>query len=81
MQPDKSASALGLEVFLEAPQKRLQQSVESQLAVASNCDTPHNLLCVLVNSQEEQVAEAARLHINWAGEITGDWRQVVDNIL
>jgi hypothetical protein len=37
--------------------------------IASFADTPSSLLKILVNSPLEKVAEAARLHVNYAGEI------------
>ncbi|GJD21881.1 hypothetical protein RIVM261_068370 [Rivularia sp. IAM M-261] len=70
MQRLQSVSASDLQAFLGAPEQLLQQPVELQLAVASFADTPKSLLEVLVNSASLEVAEAASLHVNWAGEIT-----------
>jgi hypothetical protein len=74
-------SASDLQLFLANSEQLLQQSMELQLAVASFIDTPRNLLEVLVNSPLQEVAEAARLHINYAGEIAENWHQVIDEIL
>jgi Leucine rich repeat variant len=81
MQPLISVTASDLQAFLPAPKKLLQQSIEFQLAVASYPDTARGLLEILVNSPHKQVAEAASLHVNWAGEIMGNWREEVDTIL
>jgi Leucine rich repeat variant len=74
-------SASDLQAFLDTPEQLLQQSVELQLAVASYAETPRSLLDVLVNSSDEAVAEAARLHVNYAGEIVDNWQELVDEIL
>lgn len=81
MQPRPSISALDLQTFLGAPEQLRKQPPELQLAVANFVDTPKSLLKVLVNSTSQQVAEAASLHVNWAGEITNDWQSAVDQIL
>ncbi len=81
MQPLQPVSGSDLQSFLSAPEQLLQQSVALQLAVASFHQTPRSLLEILVNSPDEQVAEAARLHVNFAGEITDRWQQAVDEIL
>ncbi|MDZ8030393.1 hypothetical protein [Nostoc sp. DedSLP04] len=81
MQPLQPVSGSDLQRFLSAPEELLQQSVALQLAVASFHQTPRSLLEILVNSPDEQVAEAASLHVNLAGEITDGWQQAVDEIL
>ncbi|WP_414512998.1 hypothetical protein [Nostoc sp. PCC 9305] len=81
MQPLQPVSGSDLQRFLSAPEELLQQSVELQLAVASFHQTPRSLLEILVNSPDAQVAEAASLHVNLAGEITDGWQQAVDEIL
>ncbi|OYD90521.1 hypothetical protein CDG76_30290 [Nostoc sp. 'Peltigera membranacea cyanobiont' 210A] len=81
MQPLQPVSGSDLQRFLSAPEELLQQSVALQLAVASFHQTPRSLLEILVNSPDAQVAEAASLHVNLAGEITDGWQQAVDEIL
>ena len=81
MQPLVPISASQLQTFLDTPEQLLQQSEELQLAIASINNTPRSLLEILVNSTFEQVAEAARLHINYAGEAGDNWQQLVDDIL
>ncbi len=81
MQPLQPVSGSDLQRFLSAPEQLLQESVALQLAVASFHQTPRSLLEILVNSADAQVAEAARLHVNLAGEITDGWQQAVDEIL
>ncbi|MUG93980.1 hypothetical protein F7734_16905 [Scytonema sp. UIC 10036] len=49
--------------------------------MASYSQTPHSLLGVLVDSPNASVAEAAQLHINWAGEISEDGQNAVDKAL
>lgn len=81
MQPLQPVSGSDLQRFLSAPEELLQESVTLQLAIASFHQTPRSLLEILVNSPDEQVAEAASLHVNLAGEITDGWQQAVDQIL
>ncbi|MEH1999377.1 MAG: hypothetical protein V7L00_11620 [Nostoc sp.] len=81
MQPLQPVSGSDLQRFLSAPEQLLQESVALQLAIASFHQTPRSLLEILVNSADTQVAEAASLHVNLAGEITDGWQQAVDEIL
>ncbi|PHM09222.1 hypothetical protein [Nostoc sp. 'Peltigera malacea cyanobiont' DB3992] len=81
MQPLQPVSGSDLQRFLSAPEELLQESVALQLAIASFHQTPRSLLEILVNSADAQVAEAASLHVSFAGEITDGWQQVVDEIL
>lgn len=81
MQPLVPVSGSDLQAFLSAPERLLQQPVALQLAIASFHQTPRSLLEILVNSPDEQVAQAASLHVNFAGEITNGWQQVVDAML
>ncbi len=74
-------SASDLQRFLETPEELLKESEEVQIAIATFPDTPRSLLAVLVNSDYSSVVEAASLHVNWAGEVTGDYQQVVSEVL
>lgn len=51
------------------------------LAVAMNAQTPKTLLEKLVHSQYVEVQEAARLHINWSGEMTSGWDEAAREAL
>ncbi|RUT02048.1 hypothetical protein DSM106972_061230 [Dulcicalothrix desertica PCC 7102] len=58
------------------PQFILEQAahkadVEVQLALANNIQTSKKVLERLTQSRDAQVAESARLHVNFAGELTG----------
>ena len=81
MQSLHRVSAGDLQRFLDAPEELLGESRGIQIAVASFPKTPRSLLEVLVNSNSSSVAEAARLHVNWVGEITEDYRKVVSEVL
>lgn len=70
-----------LQPFLDNPEQLANQTVQFQIAVANYSLTPRSLLEVLVNSPDPQVAEAARLHVNWAGELTEGWQEAVDEVL
>lgn len=70
-----------LQRFLDASEELLGKSEEMQIAIATFPETPRSLLAVLVNSDYSTVAEAARLHVNWVGEVTEDYRKVVSEIL
>jgi hypothetical protein len=81
IQPLQSISTSDLQAFLSAPEQLLQQSVALQLAVASYPDTPRSLLAILVNNPNFQVAEAAQMHVNFAGELRENWQQAIDEKL
>ncbi len=68
-----------LQAFLDRPESLINQSLEFQLAVANYLQTPCQLLKVLVNnSGYPQVVEAAKLHVNLAGEVGENWRKVAE---
>jgi Leucine rich repeat variant len=67
--------------FLAEPATILGAEIDLQLAIANYIDTPHQLLAVLVNSPDLDVASAARLHVTWAGEIGGDVERTIDDLL
>jgi Leucine rich repeat variant len=67
--------------FLAEPATILEAEIDLQLAIANYIDTPHQLLAVLVNSPDLDVASAARLHVTWAGEIEGDVEREIDYLL
>jgi hypothetical protein len=50
-----------------------QPTPEIQLAVAMNAQTPKPILEKFVDSQWSKIAEAARLHVNLAGEMLEGW--------
>ncbi len=81
IQPLLLLKASDLQVFLDPPEQLLQQSVKLQLAVASFVDTPRSLLDILVNSPDGVVAEAARLHVNYAGEVDNSLEFVAEILL
>ena len=78
MQSFNSSDGPELQLFLENPDALAAQRTELQLEIANYPETPRALLAVLVDSQDAQVAEAAQLHVNWAGELSGDWQTEVD---
>jgi hypothetical protein len=67
--------------FLADPETILAASIDLQLAIANYIDTPAQLLEILVNSPDLDVAAAAQLHVNWAGEIEGDAERSIDDLL
>ncbi|MEA5550064.1 hypothetical protein VB713_03550 [Anabaena cylindrica UHCC 0172] len=77
----RSLTISDLEPFLADPTQLNTQSVALQLAVASYSQTPRPLLEVLVNSPHAIVSEAAQLHINWAGEISENGQNAVEEVL
>lgn len=76
-----SINASDLVRFLANPEDLLQESLEFQISIATFPETPRHLLEILVNSPEAEVAEAAQLHINYAGELTANWQDIVDEKL
>ncbi|MCJ8279513.1 MAG: hypothetical protein MJK14_06170, partial [Rivularia sp. ALOHA_DT_140] len=67
--------------YLESPGDLLGESEEIQIAIASFSDTPRSLLEVLMESECSTVVETSCLHVNYSGEIEGDYRKVVSEIL
>jgi hypothetical protein len=67
--------------FLADPATILGAEIDLQLAIANYIDTPHQLLAVLVNSPDLDVASAAQLHVTWAGEIEGNTERSIDDLL
>ena len=59
--------------FLEQAANKWDRQV--RLAVATNARTPKAALAKLGQSSDAQIAELARLHVNWAGEITEGWHE------
>ena len=57
--------------FIERAVNQLDE--DTLLLLAENPETTKKVLFQLVNSQYSQVAEAANLHVNFAGEINSDW--------
>jgi hypothetical protein len=77
----RSLTISDLEPFLADPTQLNTQPADFQLAVASYSQTPRPLLEVLVNSPYAPVAEAAQLHINWAGEISENGHNALEEVL
>jgi Leucine rich repeat variant len=71
--------SLNLQTFLENPNSIALQPPEIQLTIASHPETPRALLQILTESEDLQVAETAKLHINW--ESIEDWQTELDTIL
>jgi hypothetical protein len=67
--------------FIANPQTILDAAIDLQLAIANYIDTPEQLLAVLVNSPDPDVAAAAGLHVTWAGEIELNRSRVIDELL
>ncbi len=71
-------NTVDLQEFTNAPSQLADRPIELQMAIANHPDTPHSLLEILVASSHPHVARAASLHVNWAGEIAGDWQETLD---
>lgn len=77
----QSLNLADIQPFVDNPEQLINQPISFQVSVANYLLTPRNLLEVLVNSSNSQVAEAARLHVNWGGEIVENWEEVADAVL
>ncbi|HLO49902.1 MAG TPA: hypothetical protein VK211_15905, partial [Kamptonema sp.] len=77
----QSLNFADIQPFVDNPEQLANQPISYQISVANYLLTPRNLLEVLVNSSNSQVAEAARLHVNWGGEIVENWEEVADAVL
>lgn len=68
------------------PQFILEQAadkadVEVQLALANNIQTSKKVLERLTQSRDAQVAESARLHVNFAGELTDGYEEKARKVI
>ncbi len=68
------------------PQFILEQAahkadVEVQLALANNIQTSKKVLERLTQSRDAQVAESARLHVNFAGELTDGYEEKAREVI
>lgn len=77
----QSLNFADIQPFLDNPEQLINQPISFQISVANYLLTPRNLLEVLVNSSNSQVAEAAILHVNWGGEIVENWEEMADAVL
>jgi len=71
-------NSVDLQPFLDNPAQLASQTSHLQLAIANYPATGRHLLEILTRSNDPQVAQAARLHVNWAGEITDSWQESLD---
>jgi hypothetical protein len=76
-----SINTSDLDRFLARPERLLKKSLELQIAIATFPETPRHLLEILVDSFHPEVAEAARLHVNYGGELTENWQDAIDEQL
>ena len=76
-----SIDANTLQPFISNPESIASQAIPLQIAIASYPETPRSLLEILAKSDTSAVAEAAQLHVNYAGELNADWQIVVDEKL
>jgi hypothetical protein len=77
----ESLSSIDLQPFLDNPEQLIAESKELQLAIANYLPTPRHLLEILTRSSDLQVTQTAKLHVNWAGEIAGNWQETLDEEL
>jgi hypothetical protein len=80
MQPLTPIEPSLLQDLTAHPERVWEQPCDIQLSVAQDPNTPRSLLEVLVDRAEPTIAEVARLHVNWAGELTTDWRSEIDAV-
>ena len=70
-----------LQPFIDNSESILSEDIPLQIAIATYRHTPRNLLEILASSENSEVAEAAQMHVNYAGKLEGDWQDVVDDRL
>ena len=78
MQSPQAFTPSELQQFIEQPQQLLNQPVDYQLTVANYREAPRQLLEVLANSPYPEVAQAASMHVNLAGEAGEDWQEIAE---
>lgn len=62
--------------IVECAERRTDK--ELLLAMTMNSTLSHNILEKLIQSKLPEVTEAAKLHINWSGEITEGWQELAE---
>ncbi len=77
MEKLRSVDAKTLQPFINNPESLITQDIALQIAIASYPETPRNLLAILAQSEIPEVAEAAQLHVNYAGELTENWQDAI----
>ncbi|MEO1376618.1 MAG: hypothetical protein AAFW70_20450, partial [Cyanobacteria bacterium J06635_10] len=71
-----------LQPFINQPETLINQTLEFQLQVANYLQTPRQLLEILANNSSHYlVVEAAKLHVNLAGEMVDNWQLVAENAI
>lgn len=78
MKLSELLNTVDLQEFINDRAQLADRAIELQMAIANHPDTPHSLLEILVASSDPDVAQAASGHVNWAGEIAGDWQETLD---
>ncbi|GJD22520.1 hypothetical protein RIVM261_074760 [Rivularia sp. IAM M-261] len=81
MQSPQALTLSELQQFIEHPQQLLNQPVDYQLVVANYSEAPRQLLEVLANSPYPEVAQAASMHVNLAGEAGEDWQEIAEEAM
>ena len=81
MQSPQAFTPSELQQFIEHPQQLLNQPVDYQLALANYSEAPRQLLEVLANSVYPEVAQAASMHVNLAGETGEDWQEIAEEAM
>jgi hypothetical protein len=61
---------LAVDIFANFPESFL-------LELVNNPQTSQELLGILVSSKHPQIAQSAKLHVNWAGEMSQGWHESV----
>jgi Leucine rich repeat variant len=79
MRPLRPIEASLLQDLIAQGEGILDQPAEILLSLAQDPLTPRALLEVLVNRADAAVADVARLHVNWAGELA-DWHTEIDAV-
>ncbi|MEM6402585.1 MAG: hypothetical protein AAF757_20530 [Cyanobacteria bacterium P01_D01_bin.116] len=71
-----------LQPFINEPDILINQTLGFQLQVANYLETPRQLLEILANnSSHPLVLEAAKLHVNLAGEMVENWEVFAENAI
>jgi hypothetical protein len=79
MRPLRPIEPSLLQDLIAQGDRVLEQPTEILLSLAQDSLTPRALLEVLVNCADASVADVARLHVNWAGELA-DWQAEIDAV-
>jgi hypothetical protein len=69
-----------LQQLIDRPDLIITQPIDLQIAIAQDIQTPTSILQILVDRSQPKVSEIAKLHVNYAGDLTTDGQSEISKI-